>query len=237
MADTNTTSSLSSFPRYPLRCVSRCRSNMLSGDCSADIFLGTDMAMTVQDAVQTETSGVESHGLCRICGAPLLHKVVDLGMSPLCESFLTAQQLDQVEPYFPLKVFVCSRCLLVQLKDVRQPRRDIHGICVFLLLLHKLGQSCGTILPGDFGATPTGRQEFSSSSLPAMMATFCSTSVRLVFRYSVWNQRQTLHVPRLPGTYRRGSISLGFGLQGRSKQKRGVPILSSAITCSRRCRI
>jgi hypothetical protein len=84
-------------------------------------LLGTDMAMTAQDAVQTEASGVESHGFCRICGAPLLHKVVDLGMSPLCESFLTARQLDQVEPYFPLKVFVCNRCLLVQLKEYVSP--------------------------------------------------------------------------------------------------------------------
>lgn len=41
--------------------------------------------------------------------------MVDLGMSPLCESYLTSDQLDQMEPFYPLDVRVCSSCLLVQL--------------------------------------------------------------------------------------------------------------------------
>ena len=52
---------------------------------------------------------------CRFCGTDLHHLVVDLGMSPLCESFLAADQLNQMEPFYPLRVFVCERCLLVQL--------------------------------------------------------------------------------------------------------------------------
>jgi hypothetical protein len=40
---------------------------------------------------------------------------VDLGMSPLCESYLTPSQLDQVEKFYPLHVRVCESCLLVQL--------------------------------------------------------------------------------------------------------------------------
>ncbi|MFC8733045.1 methyltransferase domain-containing protein [Luteimicrobium sp. NPDC057192] len=52
---------------------------------------------------------------CRLCGAPLEHTFVDLGMSPPCESFLTADQVDQGETFYPLHVRVCSQCLLVQL--------------------------------------------------------------------------------------------------------------------------
>ena len=54
---------------------------------------------------------------CRLCGTPLEHKVVDLGMSPLCESFLSVDQLDQMEPFYPLTVWVCHRCFLVQLNQ------------------------------------------------------------------------------------------------------------------------
>jgi hypothetical protein len=56
------------------------------------------------------------HDGCRFCGAPLSHTVVDLGMSPLCESYLRADQLDAMEPFYPLHVLVCDRCFLVQLK-------------------------------------------------------------------------------------------------------------------------
>ncbi|HEX7023334.1 MAG TPA: class I SAM-dependent methyltransferase [Gemmatimonadales bacterium] len=52
---------------------------------------------------------------CRFCGTPLVHTVVDLGISPLCESFLPADRLDQPEPVYPLRLFVCDRCFLVQL--------------------------------------------------------------------------------------------------------------------------
>lgn len=52
---------------------------------------------------------------CRFCRARLHHLVVDLGMSPLCQSFLDANQLHQMEPFYPLRLYVCERCLLVQL--------------------------------------------------------------------------------------------------------------------------
>jgi SAM-dependent methyltransferase len=59
---------------------------------------------------------------CRFCGAPLEHTVVDLGMSPPCESFLTAEQLNQIEPFYPLHLYVCAQCLLVQLPAHVDPR-------------------------------------------------------------------------------------------------------------------
>jgi SAM-dependent methyltransferase len=53
--------------------------------------------------------------LCRLCGAELTHTFVDLGMSPLCESYVPAERLDEPEVFYPLHVRQCSSCLLVQL--------------------------------------------------------------------------------------------------------------------------
>lgn len=58
---------------------------------------------------------------CRLCGKLLHHKLVDLGMSPPCENFLTADQLDRMEPYYPLYAMVCDECYLVQLKEYFTP--------------------------------------------------------------------------------------------------------------------
>jgi SAM-dependent methyltransferase len=54
---------------------------------------------------------------CRFCSTRLTHRVVDLGMSPLCESYLTADHLNDMEPFYPLHVWVCDQCLLVQLDE------------------------------------------------------------------------------------------------------------------------
>src|SRR6202044_657752 len=45
----------------------------------------------------------------------LTRTFVDLGMSPLCESYVPEPQLDQAEAFYPLHVRLCSSCLLVQL--------------------------------------------------------------------------------------------------------------------------
>lgn len=58
---------------------------------------------------------------CRFCGKPLRFTLVDLGMSPLCESFLSLEQLNQMEPFYPLHVFVCEKCFLVQLEEYVSP--------------------------------------------------------------------------------------------------------------------
>ena len=47
--------------------------------------------------------------LCRACGAPLAHHFVDLGSSPLANSYLTAEALAAAEPFYPLTVYVCDR--------------------------------------------------------------------------------------------------------------------------------
>src|SRR5207247_10360009 len=53
----------------------------------------------------------------RCCGNGLTHTVLDLGMSPRCESFLSRDQLNQMEPFYPLHVWVCSQCFLVQVEE------------------------------------------------------------------------------------------------------------------------
>ena len=52
---------------------------------------------------------------CRLCGAPLSDTFVDLGMSPLCESYVPEDRADEAETFYPLHVRICGSCLLVQL--------------------------------------------------------------------------------------------------------------------------
>jgi len=62
-----------------------------------------------------------NRAICRFCKAELCHSFVDLGMSPLCESYLRLDQLNQMEAFYPLHVFVCDRCFLVQLEEYVNP--------------------------------------------------------------------------------------------------------------------
>jgi hypothetical protein len=64
---------------------------------------------------EMKTTSTKAH--CRFCGTPLRQTFVDLGMSPLCESFLTVDQLNAMEPFYPLHVRVCEQCFLVQLEQ------------------------------------------------------------------------------------------------------------------------
>jgi SAM-dependent methyltransferase len=72
--------------------------------------------MTAQSATEFSAAHKAS-GSCRLCGAGLKHSLVDLGKSPLCETFLDSAQIDMMEPFFPLHVLVCDACWLVQLKE------------------------------------------------------------------------------------------------------------------------
>src|SRR5262245_29200645 len=68
---------------------------------------------------------------CRLCDTPLRHSFVDLGMSPLCESFLKGAELDAMEPYFPLHVMVCEECYLVQLQEYVTPEHIFREYAYF----------------------------------------------------------------------------------------------------------
>ena len=58
---------------------------------------------------------------CRFCRAPLNEVFADLGVSPLANSYLREVQLANMEPFFPLKAWVCGSCMLVQLEEYVSP--------------------------------------------------------------------------------------------------------------------
>src|SRR5690606_24493401 len=58
---------------------------------------------------------------CQLCGSAALASVVDLGATPPCELFLTAEQLDEPEMTYPLHLRVCTDCLLAQLPPLITP--------------------------------------------------------------------------------------------------------------------
>ena len=62
-----------------------------------------------------------TQGKCRFCKASLQHTFVDLGMSPLSNSYLKLDQLNQAEKFYPLHTSVCEQCLLVQLEEFESP--------------------------------------------------------------------------------------------------------------------
>jgi hypothetical protein len=70
------------------------------------------------------------HG-CRFCGAKIEHTFVDLGMSPLCESYLSKDHLNQMEAFYPLHVYVCSECFLVQLQEYVTPEHIFSDYAYF----------------------------------------------------------------------------------------------------------
>src|SRR5688572_29301389 len=58
---------------------------------------------------------------CRFCGATLLTTFVDLGMHPICNSLVRPDQLTAAEPFYPLNVYVCDECFLVQIQEFVPP--------------------------------------------------------------------------------------------------------------------
>lgn len=54
---------------------------------------------------------------CRFCQNPLSREFIDLVNSPPSNAYLTAEQLDEPEVFYPLRVFVCEKCLLVQIDE------------------------------------------------------------------------------------------------------------------------
>jgi SAM-dependent methyltransferase len=73
--------------------------------------------MTVPADIQQQNTAVA----CRFCGAGLHHTFVDLGMSPLCETYPSATDLNHREVYFPLHAYLCEECFLVQLGEYETP--------------------------------------------------------------------------------------------------------------------
>jgi C-methyltransferase C-terminal domain/Putative zinc binding domain/Methyltransferase domain len=81
------------------------------------------MNLTIEETKELQTTAKEhKHGsTCRFCGSSLKHTFVDLGMSPLCESYVSSEKRNQMEPFYPLHVYVCDKCFLVQLEAYVTP--------------------------------------------------------------------------------------------------------------------
>ena len=57
---------------------------------------------------------------CRFCKTELEHVFIDLVSSPASNSFLTKEQLNEPEAFYPLKVFICHTCFLVQVDEYKK---------------------------------------------------------------------------------------------------------------------
>lgn len=68
---------------------------------------------------------------CRFCHAPLTHSFVDLGMSPLSNAYIKAEQLNDEEVFYPLHAYVCSQCLLVQIAAFSAPEHIFKDYAYF----------------------------------------------------------------------------------------------------------
>jgi SAM-dependent methyltransferase len=62
-----------------------------------------------------------THSGCRICGHALTRTLVDLGVSPLANSYIREDELGRMEPFYPLRAYVCDHCFLVQLDEFESP--------------------------------------------------------------------------------------------------------------------
>ena len=71
------------------------------------------------------------HAKCRYCEAPLRHSFVDLGMSPLSNAFVRAENLHKMEPFYPLHAYVCEKCFLVQLEEFESPSKIFNDYVYF----------------------------------------------------------------------------------------------------------
>ena len=58
---------------------------------------------------------------CRFCSNLLQHTFAAIGMSPIANDYLTQEQLNRAEKFYPLHTYVCDRCLLVQLEELETP--------------------------------------------------------------------------------------------------------------------
>jgi SAM-dependent methyltransferase len=74
-------------------------------------------------AVQTEVPTKKPRAkCCRFCGTALTRTFVDLGMSPLCETYPSHEEFNRGEVYYPLHTYVCENCFLVQLEEYESPQ-------------------------------------------------------------------------------------------------------------------
>ena len=72
-----------------------------------------------------------TNAACRFCHAPLRQTFADLGMSPLSNAYLSPEQANRMEPFYPLHAYVCEQCLLVQLEEFESPQNIFSDYAYF----------------------------------------------------------------------------------------------------------
>ena len=87
--------------------------------------------MTATSALSDQMDPNAVTKACRFCGAGLWRTFVDLGLSPLCETYPSAADLNQGETYYPLHVYVCEKCWLVQLEEYETPEQIFSDYAYF----------------------------------------------------------------------------------------------------------
>jgi cyclopropane fatty-acyl-phospholipid synthase-like methyltransferase len=65
---------------------------------------------------------MDSVSKCRFCGHPLKYIFADLGVQPFCESYLTVEDQNKMEPFYAIRVYFCDNCMLVQLEESMTPK-------------------------------------------------------------------------------------------------------------------
>ncbi len=72
-----------------------------------------------------------SYNTCRFCKEKLIYTFADLGISPLANSYLERQDLNKMESFYPLHVYVCAKCYLVQLPGFQSPEEIFNDYAYF----------------------------------------------------------------------------------------------------------
>jgi len=86
-----------------------------------------DLVNSADEALRTMPKEIP----CRFCGQPLKTTFVDLGMSPLANSYVKAEELQRPETFFPLHCYLCDGCFLVQLPEVEAPEEIFSDYAYF----------------------------------------------------------------------------------------------------------
>ena len=87
--------------------------------------------MMSSQSLHTDQANSTTTSACRFCETPLKHVFVDLGMSPLANSYLKPADLNRMEPFYPLRAYVCAECFLVQLEGFESPENIFSDYAYF----------------------------------------------------------------------------------------------------------
>ena len=114
--------------------------------------------------------------MCRLCGGTDLRTLVDLGKSPLCESFLARRPARRGGAVLSVARPICAECLLAQLEAYVAPEEIFRDYAYFSVVFRLLGRARARYTEHDHRAARARRPTALSSSSPPTTATCSSTS-------------------------------------------------------------